>query len=141
MLKSIEEATMNFCTHQLRQECTLQDTPIDGEMLIAYIDVQANAKTNHRVFLLSDKSVIQKVAQLFLEEDQSDEETLQDMLLETANLIIGSAKVIAQEKNESFEIETPHFVKYGVFGEDVDVSKTFLVEDGKFVLALKEIYA
>jgi CheY-specific phosphatase CheX len=141
MLKSIEEAAQNFCLHQLQKKCILQEEPLQDQAFIAYIDVEANAKTSHRIFLISEKSIIQEVAQLFLEEQESDDETLQDMLLETTNLIIGSAKVIAQEKNESFDIQTPHFYKYGKFDETYDQAQTFVLDDGKFSIALRELHA
>jgi hypothetical protein len=85
---------------------------------------------------------MQRVSKLFLEEDESDEETLKDMMLETANLIIGSAKVIAQEKSDTpYTIGTPKFEKIGAFNFDVDDSKTIKIGDDELTLAIKEIDA
>ncbi|MDQ7066611.1 MAG: hypothetical protein Q9M40_00595 [Sulfurimonas sp.] len=70
---------------------------------------------------------MQKVSKLFLEEEKSDEETLIDMTLETANLIIGSAKVIAEEINENpYTIHTPHFIKIGMFDLEYDTAHTII---------------
>jgi CheY-specific phosphatase CheX len=86
-----------------------------------------------------DKASIQKVSSLFLEENESDDETLKDMILETTNLIVGSAKVIAQESDRSFDIGTPHFQKIDMFDFDFDEIRTFKMGENSFIIAIKEI--
>lgn len=83
---------------------------------------------------------MQRVSYLFLEEE-SDEETLIDMTLETANLIIGSAKVIAEELDENpYTINTPHFIKIGKFDLEYDSAKTITVNEDEVTIAIKELH-
>ena len=96
MLKTIIQASENFCVHQIRESHELSDSAIKKRTLIAYIDIETQDGIRYRVYIASDKNFMQRVSKLFLEEDDSDEETLIDMTLETANIIIGSAKVIAE---------------------------------------------
>jgi hypothetical protein len=140
MLNTIEEASKNFCIHQIRVPYTIKDGISNKRTLIAYIDIDTQDGSKYRVYLASDKKFMQRVSYLFLEEKQSDEETLIDMTLETANLIIGSAKVIAEEQNENpYTIQTPHFEKIGTFDFDFDTAKCISVEDDELMIAIKEI--
>jgi chemotaxis protein CheY-P-specific phosphatase CheC len=142
MLETIMQAAKNFCEHQLQESCTPQDGVTKGKTLIAYIDIQTHDKTAYRVYLAAQKTFVQKVAKLFLEEDESDEATLQDMLLETTNLIVGSAKVLAEENmNKTFNITTPKFEKSGPFDFQVDKILTLKTEDTALSIAIKELNA
>jgi hypothetical protein len=140
MLSTIEEASKNFCIHQIRAPHTVKDGITDKRTLIAYIDIDTPEGSKYRVYLASDEKFMQRVSYLFLEEEESDEETLIDMTLETANLIIGSAKVIAEEKNENpYTIQTPHFEKIGSFDFEYDEAKRICVEDDELIIAIKEL--
>lgn len=140
MLATIQEASTNFCVHQIRLPYALEDGVANKRMLIAYIDIEAQDLKKYRVYLASDKAFMQRIAKVFLEEDQSDEETLVDMTLETANLIIGSAKVIAKELNKnSYTIGTPHFEKFDFFDFDTDESKSIQIENDLLSIAIKEL--
>jgi hypothetical protein len=142
MLDTIKEAAENFCIHQIRQPHELKDGTTDKRTLIAYIDIDTQDSKKHRVYIASDENFMQRVSKLFLEEDESDEETLRDMTLETANLIVGNAKVIAQEKSDNpYTIGTPKFEKVGEFNFDIDDSKTIRIGNDELTLAIKEIDA
>jgi len=141
MLKSIEEAAKNFCIHQIREPHEIEDGLTKERTLIAYIDIQAEDTKKYRVYIASQKSFTQRISMLFLEEEQSDEETLIDMTLETANLIIGSAKVIAEsDAQNSFTIGTPHFEKFDHFDFEYDEAKTISVASDKISIAIKELH-
>ncbi|QOP45758.1 chemotaxis protein CheX [Sulfurimonas paralvinellae] len=142
MLDTIKQAAENFCIHQIREPHLLEDGSTQKRTLIAYIDIDTQDNKKHRVYIASDKEFMQRVSKLFLEEDESDEDTLKDMTLETANLIIGSAKVIAEETNDNpYTISTPKFEKIGAFDFDVDESKTIKVDNDELTIAIKEIDA
>ncbi len=129
MIKTILEASTNFCTHQIRSEYEVEDGITDTRTLIAY-----------KVYIASDKNFMQRTSKLFLKEDESDEETLMDMSLETANLIVGSAKVIAEEANDNpYTINTPHFLKVGLFDLKYDQAKIIKVGDDEMIIAIKEL--
>jgi len=141
MLNSVKEAAENFCTHQIGASCKIKDAPTNKRTLIAYIDVQAQDESKYRVYIASDSDFMQRVSKLFLEEDESDEETLKDMTLETANLIIGSAKVLAEELGVPYTIGTPHFEKIGMFDFDYDDLKVLHIDNDELIIAIKELDA
>jgi len=140
MLKTIQTASENFCIHQIRIEHKVDDCVSKKRTLIAYIDIDTQDDKKYRAYIASDEAFMQRVSYLFLEEEKSDEETLIDMTLETANLIIGSAKVIAEEENKNpYTIGTPHFEKFGKFDFEVDQAKTLIVGDDELTIAIKEL--
>jgi hypothetical protein len=140
MLSTIEEASINFCIHQIRAPHKIDDGISHKRTLIAYIDIDAQNGKNYRVYIASDENFMQRVSKLFIEEEKSDEETLIDMTLETANLIIGSAKVIAEESQENpYTINTPHFEKIGEFDFAYDQAKVISVEGDELMIAIKEL--
>lgn len=140
MLQTIIQACENFCLHQIRLSCVISNVQTKKRTLIAYIDINRVDGINYRVYVAAERGFIQRVSKLFLEEDESDEETLRDMVLETTNLIVGSAKVIAQENNHNtYTINTPHFLKVDIFDFEYDEIKTFKVEDDEIMVAIREI--
>ena len=140
MLRTIIKASENFCIHQIREPYEVNDGDIKKRTLIAYIDIDTQDGLKHRVYIASDENFMQRVSKLFLEEDESDEETLIDMTLETANLIIGSAKVIAEEANDNpYTINTPHFEKIDIFDFEYDQAKVIKVQNDEFMIAIKEL--
>ena len=141
MFTTIITAAENFCIHQIRVEHKLDDNISDVRTLIAYIDIEMlSDKKNHRVYLGATQGFAQRISTLFLEEEESDEETLVDMMLETANLIVGSAKVIAEEEDKNpFVIKTPHFEKIDSFDFDFDEAKVVKLEDDEMIIAVKEL--
>lgn len=139
MFSTILEAAENFCIHQIRLPHTVHSDLIKERTLIAYIDIDLQSGTKHRVYLSADEAFIQRVSKLFLEEDDSDEETLIDMALETTNLIVGSAKVLAEDSLTSYTINTPHFEKNGEFDFEYDDIKVVQIEDDKLTIAIKEL--
>ena len=140
MLKTITEALENFCIHQIQIPHTIKSGVSKKESLIAYIDIDTQAGKKYRVYIASDPNFMQRISKLFLEEDKSDEETLIDMTLETTNLIVGSAKVIAEEANDNpYTINTPHFIKIGIFDFEYDQAKFLSIENDEMLIAIKEL--
>ncbi|MFA6136560.1 MAG: chemotaxis protein CheX [Sulfurimonas sp.] len=140
MLKTILQASENFCIHQIRLPHKIIKSIPKKRTLIAYIDIDTHDNKKYRVYIASEHGFIQKISKLFLEEDESDEETLVDMLLETTNLIVGSAKVIAEEESENFfTINTPHFEKIDVFNFAYDDARAIKVQGDKMIIAIKEL--
>ncbi len=140
MLDSIKEAAENFCIHQIQEPHELQDGATQKRTLIAYIDIVSEDSKKYRAYIASDTAFMQRISKLFLEEDESDEETLKDMTLETANLIIGSAKVMAEKLGlNQYTIGTPKFKKIGAFDFDVDNAQTIKVDNDELTIAIKEI--
>jgi len=140
MFHTIVKASENFCIHQIGLSCTITNTITNMRTLIAYIDIQNSEEKSFRVYVAAQQGFVQKISKIFLEEDESDEETLMDMLLETANLIIGSAKVIAEDENKNpYNISTPHFHGIADFDIDCDEAITLELENDKMIIGIKEL--
>lgn len=140
MLPIFAKAAENFCIHQIRSPYLFQEEPPKTRTLIAYIDISSDSGSQYRAYLGCDIPMIQSIAEIFLGEDESDDETLKDMLLETANMIIGSAKVLAAEaKDTSFTIGTPYMHDAEQFDADLGTFASILVGEGCLSVSLKEI--
>lgn len=139
MIDVIVKAAENFCTHQIRLPFTVSEDIPETRTLIAYIDTKHNNRSVHRVYIACDEKMTQMIAEIFLGEEESDEQTLVDMALETANMIIGSAKVLSPEiDGPYFSIATPYFEKKDIF--DIECDKTMLIETNgnKMIIGIKE---
>jgi len=141
MLPIIVEAATNFCTHQIRLPYDLVTPSGKKRTLIAYIDIETTNGDTHRAYIGCDAMLIQTIAEIFLGEDESDEQTLIDMLLETTNMIVGSAKVLAGELYETtMTIATPF-----VLSNDestllqLDEIQCIGIEGGEMTIALQRL--
>lgn len=139
MLSVLLQAASNFCKHQLREECSIEYSISKMRMLIASIDVVHN-ETSRIVYIAMTQELVQSLCELFLFETQSDEETLQDMLLETTNMIVGSAKVLAQESGNQnvFTIKTPIFLETKGFDYPDVSSASLALNNGNILIAIKD---
>ena len=140
MLPIIAEAAMNFCQHQIRLPYQLLSTPSEKRTLLAYIDIETNGGETHRAFIGCDPSLLQTITGIFLGEEESDEQTLIDMLLETTNMIVGSAKVLATESYDtSMSIATPFYIDDDLSSIAADSVQSIGIEEGEMTVALKRL--
>lgn len=140
MLPTILQAAENFCIHQIGLPHTTTGLSDKKRTLIAYLDIETKSGSKHRAYLGCDNVLIQYIAEIFLGEENSDEETLTDMLLETTNMIIGSAKVIAESSDiNPFTISTPHFLIEDYFTMPYDGIHTVQVANGEMMIAIKAL--
>jgi CheY-specific phosphatase CheX len=140
MLDSIIKASQDFCIHQIKMPHEVHDNISNMRTLIAYIDIETMNKATHRVYLCATHNFAQRVSTILLEEDDSDEETLINMVLEITNQIVGRAKVIAQEEDEyQFNINTPYFEKIDNINFDYDQAKSIKIEEDEMIIAIKEL--
>ena len=136
MFNRILEAFEQFSTHQLAKKYNYNTIKkLERKLFIGYIDIK-----HFRVFIGLDKELLQEIATIFLDEENSDLDTLKDMLNEIINLIVGSAKVISEEKdNEVYQISTPRFLKFDKFDEDVDYIQIISMQESNIIIAMKDI--
>ncbi len=141
MLPIIVEAATNFCLHQIRLPYDLSPTSTKKRTLLAYIDVETTDGEMHRAYVGCDEMLIQTIAEIFLGEDDSDEETLIDMLLETTNMIVGNAKVIAGELYETaITISTPFILSQEEIAKLIlDDLQCIRVDGGEMTIGLKRL--
>ncbi len=139
MLPIIVEAAANFCIHQIRLPYEITPEPPKKRTLFASIDIEADG-SRHRAYIGCDQSLIQAVTEIFLGEDESDEQTLADMLLEMTNMIVGSAKVLASEAyNTSMMIATPFSVAEELSQIRPDALQCIGINGGELTIALKRL--
>lgn len=139
MLPIIIEAAANFCQHQIRLPYQIIESDPQKRTLIAYIDIESSDGT-HRAYIGCDTTLIQMITEIFLGEDTSDEQTLVDMLLETTNMIVGSAKVLAEESYElSMKIATPFFLSEELSQVQPDALQCIGIDNGEMMIALKRL--
>lgn len=140
MLPTILQAAENFCIHQIALPYTTDCNNEKKRTLIAYLDIETSNGDKHRTYFGCDNVLIQHIAEIFLGEENSDKETLTDMLLETTNMIIGSAKVIAEESDiHPFSISIPHFLTEDYFTMPFDATHTIQVANGEMMIAIKAL--
>jgi len=113
MFSIIVEAAKNFLQNQIELQ-TEQHENLDSlsqlRTVIATIDVEMDSGETKTVFLGFNEALIKAIVAVYLMEEDADEQTLQDMAMESTNMIVGSAKVLAEEAEEShFTIATPVF--------------------------------
>jgi len=107
---------------------------------LAYIDIEAENGSAHRAFIGCDRLLIQMIAEIFLGEEESDDATLIDMLLETTNMIVGSAKVLASEAYDtSIRIATPFFSPDGTIDSNGEDLCCISIKNGEMLIAVKKV--
>ncbi|MDK9693836.1 MAG: chemotaxis protein CheX [Sulfurimonas sp.] len=140
MLDILLMALENFCIHQMRVPYQITSDVAQMRTVIASIEIELLDGKKQRVYLGATLDFAQRVATLLLEEEESDEQTLVDMMLETVNLIVGSAKVLAENTPYfAFNISTPNFEKIDIFDIMYDKAKVLKIQNDAIVLAIKEI--
>lgn len=138
MLPFIIKAAENFCVHQIRHPHKIVSTLPKKRTLIAYLDIETYTKEHLRTYIGCDKKLLECISEIFLGEGFNDSDTLRDMLLETTNMIVGSAKVICEESNmEPFMISTPHFVGNELADTQIEQFSTLKVAGGTMFIGLK----
>ncbi len=109
MINYLKQAAENFVIHQIREEFKITEKKSDLRTVIAYIDTEHEGDKKIRAYVCIEETLLKQITELLLMEEIDDQETLCEMALETSNLIIGSAKVIASESDGChFTISTPH---------------------------------
>lgn len=88
------------------------------------------------VFMVFNKTFLTIASQELLFEENPDEQTLEDMARELANLSIGRAKVIAQEQNRNFNISTPTYLGHRII-KTSEQSFHFRLQGGRCSIYVK----
>jgi hypothetical protein len=138
MLTYILKAAENFCIHQIRLPHQIIAELPKKRTLLAYLDIEAHDGMKYRTYIGCDETLLQYISELFLGEEITDRETLLNMLLETTNMIVGSAKVLCEEATSNpFIISTPHPLEGDCRTMEFDAYNTLYVADGEIFMAFK----
>ncbi len=110
MISIIIEAAENFLHNQIDLNTKKSDSLSKLRTVIASIDVKMDNGEIKTVYLGFNETLIKEIVSVYLMEDNADDQTMQDMALEATNMIVGSAKVLAEEAEKAhFMITTPKF--------------------------------
>ena len=107
--------------------------------VVASIDVKMDDGEIKSVYLGYNEKLLSEIVSVYLMEDEADEQTMIDMALESTNMIVGSAKVLAEEADkEHFMITTPIFEKIEDF-DNCNCSEFSVIQTSKegLVIAIK----
>ncbi len=139
MINYITTASEHFFQHQIGTTCALSDLLTQEKTHIAYIDITSMAHTVYRVYIAMDEPLLAHITELFLGEETPNEQTLQEMLLETTNMVVGSAKVLAENSGSAFSIATPFLEKTSLASVAYDDKRTLNIKESVMTIALKEL--
>ena len=139
MISIIIEAAENFLRNQISLTTQRVDQLSQMRTVVASIDVKMDDGNIKRVYLGYNEKLLSEIVSVYLMEDEVDEQTMIDMALESTNMIVGSAKVLAEEaEKEHFMITTPIFEKIEDF-EHCKCSESSVIQTEKegLVIAIK----
>lgn len=137
MKEAVLLATENFCS------TILCEVPQKATQLGSYFYGSAIAlienEREHLWYLFFEKKVLDEIALNLLCEENLCEDDLDDLLKEIANQIIGSAKVLLQEKhpNNDYHLSVPEFMGNVTvpFPISLHEAQHFQIAQGTFVIA------
>lgn len=101
--------------------------------------VEVYGDINYHVALYIPEKSLKKMAFLFLFEEDPDAETLEDLIKEISNIVIGKSKVYAADDGLNFKIKTPQFLGSNVKVEANDFDLNFTFEDEIFSIIGKAV--
>ncbi len=139
MIDLITRSAENFCVHQLALAYVVSDERPKLRTVIASIDIRDDDTSSHRIYIAYSDGMLKLITDLFLGEEVEDEETLVDMALETVNLIVGSAKILAAEQEIHFQIATPALEKHEIADVHYEESRLIRIDDEEMMIAIKEL--
>lgn len=110
MLNAIEQATTNFCVDIINLELKTAKH-LSANLYGAAIAMYEN-DIESQWYLLFTKHTLNEFSKALLFEDNLNEDDLDDLIKEVANMIIGSAKVILESNSpeKNYRISTPDFL-------------------------------
>ena len=108
-----DKAVENFFQNTLELSCQSEQKEELSELYTTQITINHEGK-EHQFFIGMGEKMLKVLAQHLLFEDEPDQETMIDLLNESANLIVGNAKLIWEEydASASLKLTTPEYQGY-----------------------------
>ena len=137
MKEAVIQATENFCSTILCE--TPQLTSQLGDYFYGSAIALIENECEHMWYLFFEKKVLDDIAYNLLFEEHLSEEDLDDLLKEIANQIIGSAKVLLEEKypHNHYHLSVPEFMGNIATPFPIPLQETrhYCIKNGTFVIA------
>ena len=108
-----DKAVENFFQNTLELPCQNEQREQLSEIYTTQITINHEGK-EYQFFICMGEKMLKTLSQHLLFEDNPDQETLIDLLNESANLIIGNAKVLWEESDAgvNLKLTTPEYQGY-----------------------------
>ncbi|MCE3037891.1 chemotaxis protein CheX [Helicobacter anatolicus] len=88
-------------------------------------------ETQEEVCIVANTDFLKFLSEKMIFEENPSAEVLEDLIKEFANLVVGHAKMIAEERGQNFHISTPYY--YGVcMIQDYVKAMHFNIDDEKY---------
>lgn len=137
MLEILHQAVMQAFSDTFGAEITRDTHPIKtGFVSKIHIIKDGNRLP---VFFIIKEPFLKELANILLFEENPDQETLRDLSCELANIVVGSAKVIAGKQNLSIDISTPEFHSETGYDEPLHETLNYQFADSKCTLFIGNI--
>ena len=137
MKEAVIQATENFCSTILCE--TPQLTSQLGNYFYGSAIALIENECEHMWYLFFEKKVLDDIAYNLLFEEHLSEDDLDDLLKEIANQIIGSAKVLLEEKypHNHYHLSVPEFMGNIATPFPIPLQEThhYSTQKGTFVIA------
>jgi CheY-specific phosphatase CheX len=101
--------------------------------------IEVYGDVNYHIALYIPEKSLTKMAFLFLFEENPDTETLEDLIKEITNIIVGKSKMYATDNGINYKIKTPQFVGSNIKVEANDFDLNFTFEDEIFSIIGKAL--
>jgi chemotaxis protein CheY-P-specific phosphatase CheC len=110
MITAIDNATKSFCTDIIGME--IQDAKSLGKNFYGAAIALFEDEKETQWYLLFKRNTLNVFSKALLFEENLQEDELNDLVKEVANMIIGSAKVELENKNKNstYKLSTPDFL-------------------------------
>jgi len=138
MLDLITQAAKNFLNNDLELKTQTYKDSVDN----GYISlISTTAITDkYEVYIVSSLDFLKLVSNVMLFDDNPDDATMEDLNKELNNIIVGSAKVLAeQQEREIFDISTPKSFGNKTFDMEYDSFSSLSEDDKAMTIAIKKI--
>lgn len=102
---------------------------------VSQIPITHQQQTSYVHFIFK-KELLVDVSSILLMDDHPDEDTLQDLTKELANLVVGCAKVMVSDKKESVDMGTPTFISHTKFDGRYDLRRSYQFQNHRMTLTI-----
>ena len=140
MIKAIDKATKSFCRDIIGLEVQVGKSMGKNFYGAAIALNQGDIETQW--YLLFKKDTLNQFAKVLLSENHLNEDDLDDLVKEVANMIIGSAKVILEkDSNINLKLSTPDFLGHVPDAKLLELEEFLLykIKNRTFVIGKKTL--
>lgn len=140
MLERIIEASNDYFKQIFENDSSATQTFLSEDFFVSKIKAFSDS-ISLEVYLFLDKSLVEFVYEFMLFEKAKNLDEIKDFTCEIANLIVGSAKVLAQNDEIPFNISTPIFVSQAsdIVSQDYLEVANFQINQKAFSIRTRQI--